>query len=180
MSRIAVLIENDFEDSEYSKPAEAFKAASNELIHVGLKKGETVKGEKNDTPVKIDESVQEISARQFDALFIPGGYSPDRLRAHEEAVSFVKDFMYSGKPVFAICHAPQLLITARVIEGRRATGWKSIVQDIKNAGGIYKDEPLVEDGNLITSRHPGDLPFFIEACLKKLTTPADMSFITEA
>jgi protease I len=168
MSRIAILIDQDFEDSEYSQPAEAFRNAGHEIVHLGLTKGEEVRGKKNQTPVKIDEALQDIYHRDFDALLIPGGYSPDRLRAHQEAVDFVQAFVNSGKPVFAICHGPQLLITARVIEGRKVTGWKSIVQDIKNASGIYSDQAVVEDRNLVTSRHPGDIPLFIEACLRKL------------
>jgi protease I len=130
MAIIAVIIDDLFEDSEYKKPAEAFKKAGHELI--------------------------------------PGGYSPDRLRANENAVSLVRDFVKSTKPVFSICHAPQILITAQVLEGRKIIGWKSIVQDIKNAGAEFIDKEVVEDGSLISSRHPGDLPAFIKASLKKL------------
>jgi len=83
-------------------------------------------------------------------------------------MQFTKEFVESGKPVFAICHAPQLLITADVIRGRTITGWKSVIQDIKNAGAEFIDREVVEDGNLVSSRSPGDLPAFIEACLKKL------------
>ncbi len=90
------------------------------------------------------------------------------LRGYKNAVQFIKTFFHTGKPVFAICHAPQLLITAQVIEGRRVTGWKSIVQDIKNAGAEYVNEEVVEDGNLISSRGPPDIPAFIKASLKRL------------
>jgi len=118
--------------------------------------------------VAVDESVKDASVHGFDALLIPGGYSPDKLRADENAVRFAGDFVRSGKPVFAICHAPQILISADVIRGRRITGWKSIVQDIKNAGAEFLDQDVVEDGNLISSRHPGDIPVFVEATLKRL------------
>jgi protease I len=91
------------------------------------------------------------------------------LRANADAVRFAKEFVESGKPVFAICHAPQLLITAQVLQGRRITGWKSIVQDIKNAGAEFIDAEVVEDGNLISSRSPQDIPAFIRASLKRLT-----------
>jgi protease I len=168
MSRVAVIIANLFEDSEYTEPAKAFQGAGHELIHLGLRAGETVKGKKKDTPVKIDRAVHEVSVDDFDALLIPGGYSPDQLRADDKAVAFVRDFFRSGKPVFAICHAAQLLITADVIRGRKVTGWKSIVQDIKNAGAHFEDVEVVEDGNLVSSRHPGDLPAFIEASLRYL------------
>jgi protease I len=168
MSTIAVIITDMFEDSEYSEPAAAFKNAGHKLVHIGLKAGETVKGKNRGTRVKTDKAVKEVSVDEFDALLIPGGYSPDKLRVDEDAVRFAKQFVESGKPVFAICHAPQLLITADVIRGRTITGWKSIIQDIKNAGAEFIDREVVEDGNLVSSRSPGDLPAFIEACLKKL------------
>jgi len=168
MSKVAVMITHMFEDSEYARPAEAFKKAGHELVHVGLKRGETVKGLKKGTPVKVDKIPKDIRVGDFDALLIPGGYSPDLLRAHEDAVQFVRDFVQSGKPVCLICHAPQLLITAQVLRGRKVTGWKSIIQDIKNAGAEFIDKEVVEDGNLISSRSPADLPAFIRACSKKL------------
>jgi protease I len=168
MSHIAVIITDMFEDSEYTEPAKAFEKAGHTLTHVGLEAGSTVTGKKDGTPVKIDASVGNVSAGDFDALLIPGGYSPDKLRVDESAVAFAKDFMESGKPVFAICHAGQLLITADVIRGRKMTGWKSIVQDIKNAGAEFLDQEVVEDNNLVSSRHPGDLPAFIDASLKHL------------
>jgi protease I len=171
MSTIAVIITDMFEDREYLEPAHAFKNAGHELIHVGLKAKATVKGEKKGTPVNIDKAVKDVSVAEFDALLIPGGYSPDKLRADEDAVGFTRDFVNSGKPVFAICHAPQLLITAQVLAGRKVTGWKSVIQDIKNAGAQFVDHEVVEDGNLISSRSPADLPAFIKASLSKLPRP---------
>jgi len=168
MKKIVVLIEDMFEDVEYAKPAAAFIKAGHKLVHVGFQKGKTVTGKKGETTVCIDKSIREVTIDDFDALFIPGGYSPDRLRVDPSVVRFVKEFVESGKPVFAICHAPQLLITAQVLQGRTVTGWKSIIQDIKNAGATYIDEEVVEDRNLITSRGPGDIPAFIKASLKKL------------
>jgi len=168
MSNIAVIITDMFEDSEYSEPARAFKEAGDTIVHIGLKAGETVKGKKQGTPVKIDKAVKDVSVKEFDALLIPGGYSPDKLRVDEDAVRFTREFVQSGKPVFAICHAPQLLITADVLRGRRITGWKSVIQDIKNAGAEFIDSEVVVDDNLVSSRSPGDLPAFIEASLKKL------------
>jgi protease I len=168
MATIAVIITDMFEDSEYSKPAEAFKQAGHSLVHIGLQKGQTVKGVKQGTPAMVDQAVEGAAVADFDALLIPGGYSPDRLRANADAVRFTKDFVESGKPVFAICHAPQLLITAQVLKGRRITGWRSVIQDIKNAGAEFIDAEVVEDGNLISSRSPQDIPAFIRASLKKL------------
>jgi len=168
VSTIAVIITDLFEGSEYSEPAAAFKEAGHTLVHIGLEAGQTVTGKKQATPVTIDKGVKDVSADEFDALLIPGGYSPDKLRVDEDAVRFAKEFVESGKPVFAICHAPQLLITADVIRGRKMTGWKSVIQDIKNAGAEFIDQEVVEDGNLVSSRSPADLPAFIEVCLKRL------------
>lgn len=167
MSRIGVLIDDMFEDSEYGEPAKAFEKAGHELIHIGIKEG-IVKGEKSGMEVKIDKAVNEISANDFDAIFIPGGYSPDRLRSNDEVVSFVKKFAAIDKPVFFICHGAQLLITADLLKGRKVTGWKSIRQDIKNAGAEYLDREVVVDGNFISSRYPADIPAFIKASLNKL------------
>ena len=168
MSRIAVIIDDMFEDVEYSRPATAFKKAGHELIHVGLTEGKTIAGKKQGTTVTIDMAAEDASPDDFDALLIPGGYSPDKLRAHEAPVAFVRAFVETGKPVFFICHGAQLLITARVAEGRAMTGWTSIVQDIKNAGATYRDTSVVVDGNFVSSRHPGDLDDFIKASLDKL------------
>jgi protease I len=168
MSKIAVVITNMFEDVEYTKPAETFKKAGHELVHIGLKAGETVKGKKEGTPVKVDKTAKEVKVADFDALLIPGGYSPDKLRVDEHVVRFVKEFVESGKPVCSICHAPQLLINAQVLRGRKITGWKSLVQDIKNAGAEFIDKEVVIDGNLISSRSPADIPAFIKACSERL------------
>ncbi len=168
MSRIAVLITDMFEDVEYTEPAGAFREAGHDLVHVGLDAGETVHGKKEQTPVTIDRAASDVSPDDFDALFIPGGYSPDKLRAHDAPVEFVRRFVESGKPVLSICHAPQLLITAQVLEGRKIAGWKSVAQDIRNAGAEYVDREVVVDGNIVSSRQPGDIPAFIEASLAKL------------
>ena len=168
MSKIAVIIDDMFEDVEYTRPAEAFKKEGHELVHVGLNEGKEVTGKKKGTKVRIDKSVDDVSPDQFDALLIPGGYSPDKLRAHPNAVTFTREFMDSGKPIFSICHGPQLLISADRIKGRKLTGWRSIVQDIKNAGALYEDKELVVDRNLISSRQPSDIPAFIRAALDRL------------
>jgi protease I len=166
--KIAAILTNLFEDSEYTQPAAAFKEKGHEIITIGLEAGETVKGKKEKTKVQIEKSVRDVKVKDFDALLIPGGYSPDQLRTDDDAVRFTADFVNSGKPVFAICHAGQLLITAQVLKGRKFTGYKSIVQDIKNAGAEFLDREVVVDGNLVSSRHPGDLPAFIREALKQL------------
>lgn len=168
MSHIAVIITDLFEDSEYTEPAKAFREAGHTLVHVGFKAGATVRGKKEETPVMIDKAVQDVAVGDFDALLIPGGYSPDKLRVDEDAVRFAGDFVRSGKPVFSICHAPQLLITADVLRGRTLTGYTSIVRDIINAGANFIDQEVVEDGGLVSSRNPDDLPAFIDAALRRL------------
>ncbi len=169
---IAVLIDDFYEDSEYAEPAKAFREAGYELVHLGLTKGATVKGKQGNSVAVIDEQVERAEIDDFDALLIPGGYSPDHLRGEAAPVEFVKRFMQSGKPVFAICHAPQLLITADLLRGRKVTGWKSIAQDIRNAGATFVDQEIVRDGNLISSRGPKDIPAFIRACLETLKETA--------
>ena len=169
MSRkIAVILDELFEDDEYAKPVEAFKKAGHGVEIIGLKKGKKVKGKRGRVEAIIEKSVDEAEPERYDALLIPGGYSPDKLRAHENAVNFVREFFNRNKPIFAICHGPQLLISADALKGRKVTGWKSIRKDIENAGAVFIDKSVVIDGNLITSRHPGDIPYFIKACLKKL------------
>lgn len=168
MSKIAVLLDDWFEDVEYFKPVGAFSVAGHNIINVGLRTGKIVEGKKEKKKVDIDRSVDEVNVDDFDALFIPGGYSPDKLRAHKEPVEFVKKFVESKKPVFFICHGAQLLITADVLKNRNVTGWKSISKDIQNAGANFIDKEVVEDGNLISSRSPRDLTSFIDKSLKKL------------
>ncbi|MGZ7049197.1 MAG: type 1 glutamine amidotransferase domain-containing protein [Methanobacterium sp.] len=168
MSKIGVLIGPKFEDVEYNEPAKAFKEQGHELTHIGFKEGQTVDGKQGKSKVKIDKSASDVSVDNFDAIFIPGGCSPDKLREDPNVVKFTKEFVESMKPVFAICHAPQLFITAKVIEGRNVAGWKSIVVDIENAGGNFVDKEVVQDDNIITSRGPDDIPAFIDASINKL------------
>ncbi len=172
MAKIAVIVTDMFEDSEYWKPVKAFRDAGHTVINVGFLKGYEAKGKTEHTKVVIDRALKDSTADEFDALFIPGGFSPDMLRIDEEAVRFVREFMEDSRPVMAICHGPQLLITARTLIGRKVTGFRSIIQDIKNAGAEFIDAPVVEDGNLISSRDPRDIPDFIRASLKLLQNGA--------
>lgn len=167
--KIAVLVTNDFEDSEYTEPVQSFKEKGYEITTIEMEAGKTVKGKKGDSEVVIDKSIDDCSQADFDALFIPGGYSPDNLRADERFVQFTKAFMDAKKPVFAICHGPQLLISAESLEGRDVTGYKSIHVDLKNAGGnLHDKEVVVCQNQLVTSRTPQDLPAFIRESLNLL------------
>lgn len=168
MSKIAVLVTDLFEDVEYTEPAKAYKEAGHELTVIESEKGKTVSG-KHGHEVSVDAGIDQVSPEDFDALFIPGGFSPDQLRADDRFVAFAKKFMDDRKPVFAICHGPQLLITAETLKGRDVTGYKSIQVDIKNAGANLHDKEVVVCGNqLVTSRQPDDIPAFVRESLKLL------------
>ncbi|TFE01221.1 type 1 glutamine amidotransferase domain-containing protein [Jeotgalibacillus sp. R-1-5s-1] len=169
MAKIATLMTNQFEDVEYTQPAEAFGKEGHEVVTIEKEAGKSVTGKQGDATVTIDQSIDDVSPSDFDALFIPGGFSPDLLREDERFVSFAKSFMDDKKPVFTICHGPQLLITAKSLEGRTATGYKSIKVDMEYAGVNYKDEEVVVCGNqLVTSRQPDDIPAFIRESLNLL------------
>ncbi|WP_077701762.1 type 1 glutamine amidotransferase domain-containing protein [Virgibacillus dokdonensis] len=159
--RIATVITDMFEDVEYTDPAKAFQDAGHEVVTIEKEKGKQVTGKNNQVTVTIDYGIDDVNPSDFDALFIPGGFSPDMLRADERFVTFAKHFMDEKKPVFAICHGPQLLITAKTLEGRKATGFTSIQVDMEYAGAKVVDEEVVVCQNqLVTSRQPDDIPAF--------------------
>ncbi|TFD99617.1 type 1 glutamine amidotransferase domain-containing protein [Jeotgalibacillus salarius] len=167
MAKIATLITDQFEDVEYTDPAEAFKKEGHEVVTIEKEAGNSVTGKQGEATVTIDQSIDNANPSDFDALFIPGGFSPDLLRGDERFVKFAKAFMDDKKPVLTICHGPQLLITAKSLEGRKATGFKSIKVDMEYAGAEYHDKEVVVCGNqLVTSRTPDDLPAFIRESLK--------------
>ncbi|MYL69221.1 DJ-1/PfpI/YhbO family deglycase/protease [Halobacillus litoralis] len=169
MSKIACVMTSMFEDVEYTQPAEAFSNEGHEVTTIEWEVGKEVEGKQGEASVKIDTSIDDVKPEDFDALFIPGGFSPDILRGDEKFVSFAKHFMDEKKPVFAICHGPQLLITAKTLEGRTATGFKSISVDMEYAGVNYQDkEVVVCQDQLVTSRQPDDIPAFNREALKLL------------
>ncbi|NHN57312.1 type 1 glutamine amidotransferase [Calidifontibacter sp. DB0510] len=151
---------------ELTEPWKAVKDAGYDPILLSTKTGEVQTFDhldKSETQ-KVDGQVSGASVDDFAALVLPGGVAnPDALRMDKDAVSFVRDFVASGKPVAAICHAPWTLIEADVVRGKQLTSWPSLQTDIRNAGGDWVDEEVVVDGNLITSRHPDDLPAFNKA-----------------
>ncbi|AYE53362.1 type 1 glutamine amidotransferase (plasmid) [Priestia megaterium NCT-2] len=165
--KIATLITNLFEDVEYTEPAQAFKEAGHEIITIDKQSGNEVTGKKG-TIVKIDKSIDEVHPADFDALLIPGGFSPDLLREDDRFGEFAKVFIQDEKPVFAICHGPQVLIDTDLLKGVDITGYKSIRNDLKNAGANYKDEEVVINKNIVTSREPKDIPAFNRESLKLL------------
>jgi len=168
MSKIAMLVGPGYEDSEFQVPYERLREAGHEVVVLGLERGSIVAGKGGKSKVEIEHTVDEVATDAFDALVIPGGHGPDRLRIDTPVVEFVRTFHALGRPVAAICHGPQLLIEADLVKGRKMTSWPSVRKDLENAGAQWVDRELVEDANFITSRKPDDLPAFCDAILKRL------------
>ena len=173
MTTIAFLTSAEgIERAELVEPWQAVTDAGHDAVLLSPETGEVQLFEhldKADTR-PVDKAVGEASIDDYAALVLPGGVAnPDALRLDEAAVAFIRDFVASGKPVAAICHAPWTLIETGVLEGRTLTSWPSLQTDIRNAGGTWVDEKVVADGNLITSRNPGDIPAFNNALLEAVT-----------
>ena len=167
--RVAMLVEQEFEDREVTGPLDALRGAGATVVLVGPTAGAQFTGKRGEATVTSDAAAGGARMRDFDALVIPGGHAPDRMRMRHAMVDLARDAMEAGKPVAAICHGPQVLISANALRGRTLTCWPSIAIDVKNAGGLYVDKPVVVDGNLITSRKPDDVPAFREALIRALT-----------
>ena len=170
--RIAFLTASEgVEEVELTKPWQAVVDAGHTAELLSLDEGEVQLFQHLDksTTQRVDRRVGDVAVADYDARVLPGGgANPDALRADETAVSFVRDFVDSGKPVAAICHAPWTLVEADRVQGRRITSWPSLQTDVRNAGGEWVDEEVVVDGNLITSRKPDDLPAFSKTLLDAL------------
>jgi len=167
--RVAMLVEEGFEDRELTGPLDALRDAGATVTIVGPTAGAEFRGKRGQAVVTSDVAAGAVRITDFDALVIPGGYAPDKMRMRHAMVDLARDAMEAGKPVAAICHGPQLLISADVLRGRTLTCWPSIAVDVKNAGGLYVDKPVVEDGTLITSRKPDDVPMFSDAIIRALS-----------
>jgi protease I len=161
-ARILIIAADGFEDSELLEPRRILKEAGADVTLVSLEEGE-IEGD-NGAKVGVDAVLSSLDTGGFDALLLPGGTkNPDKLRMEEGVVSMIRGFVDAGKPVAAICHAPWLLIEADVVRGRTVTGWPSIRTDLRNAGGNVVDQEVAQDGNLVTSRKPEDIPAFTKA-----------------
>jgi protease I len=167
--RVAMLVEDEFEDRELTGPLEALRAAGATVTIIGPTAGAQFTGKRGEAIVTSDVSAGSAHMKDFDALVIPGGHAPDKMRMRHAMVDLARDAMEANKPVAAICHGPSLLISANSLKGRTLTCWPSIAIDVKNAGGRYVDKPVVEDGNLITSRKPDDVPVFSDAIIRALS-----------
>ena len=169
--RVAFLATDMFEQVELTEPWKAVERAGGEPELVSIESGE-IQGfdhyDKADN-FKVDRTVEEVSASDYDALVLPGGVgNPDRLRADENAVRFVTEFFEQGMPVAAICHAPWTLVEAGVVRGRTLTSYPSIQTDVRNAGGNWVDREVVVDEGLVTSRSPDDLPAFCAKLVEEI------------
>jgi len=167
--QVAILIENGFEDYEFQVPYKALKLTTGtEVTVLGSQRNEVYQGKQGKVSIRSDGTTTEARPDTFDAVIIPGGMAPDTMRNNPNTVRFVQEAMAQGKLIAAVCHGPQVLINGDLLRGKNATGFISIRQDMINAGASYADEPLVVDGNLITSRQPGDLAIFTTAILNRL------------
>jgi protease I len=166
--RVAILVEQDFEDAELTQPLKAMKEAGAQIFVVGSGSQSSYHGKRGKATVKADIDADKVRAEDFDAIIVPGGYAPDKMRLHQPMIDLVKKAYDLGKVIAAVCHGPQLLISAGIVNGKHVTSWPSVAIDLKNAGAIWVDEPLVKDGNIITSRRPSDLPVFNSAIIQAL------------
>lgn len=168
--KVAILVADGFEQVEMTKPREALQEAGADAKIVSVRSGQVFgmnHAEKGDK-FYVDLTLDEASPEKFDALLIPGGLlNPDTLRANEDALEFVRHFFNEGKPVAAICHGPQVLISAGLVRGRTMTSWPAIKADMRNAGAHWVDEEVVIDNGLVSSRKPEDIPAFNEKMIEE-------------
>ncbi|MCB2190943.1 MAG: type 1 glutamine amidotransferase [Deltaproteobacteria bacterium] len=159
---IAILTEDLFNEFEFIYPFYRLQEAGAAVTVVGSGGGMTYRA-KSGLAIVSDKGSGEVSAGDFDGLVIPGGYAPDHMRRHKATVDLVRDIFTAGKPVGAICHAGWMLASAEVLEGKRCTSFFAIKDDLVHAGALWEDAEVVQDGNLVTSRTPDDLPAFMKA-----------------
>lgn len=160
-----IITDEQFEDSELFVPKESLEKAGFQVEVATPDKGHQYHGKHGGTLI-ANLTLRDVDAGNYNLLVIPGGKAPDSLRRDQHALRISRDFFKADKPVAAICHGPQVLVSARLLEGRRATCYKSVAQELKDNGALYEDSNVVVDGKLVTSREPGDLPDFVREMLK--------------
>jgi protease I len=177
--KIAILATDGFEQSELTEPKQNLESAGAKVEVLSIHEGKIKGWNKTDwgSTVKVDHLVRDAKPADYDALVLPGGVmNPDNLRMNKPAVSFVREFAQSGKPVAAICHGPLTLIEAGVVKGHTMTSYPSIHTDLTNAGANWVDQDVVTDANFITSRKPEDIPAFSRAITQTIVQhPASMA-----
>ena len=165
--KILILGDDNFRDEELVYPYYRMREAGFEVTVAGINSKKEVKG-KFGIPVAVDKDVSRCRAKDFDAVIVPGGFAPDKLRMSKDVLRIVKEMHDAGKVVAAICHAGWVIASAGVVKGKTVTSYEAIKDDMVNAGANWVDKEVVVDGNLITSRKPEDLPAFCREILKKL------------
>ena len=165
--RVAILVEDLYQDQEVWYPYYRLKEAGAEVLVVGTGSKKEYKG-KFGYPITADATAEQVSAGDIDAVIVPGGYAPDLLRRYPAVIRLVKEAHSNGKVIGAICHAGWVLCSADVLRGKTATCFSAIKDDVENAGATYVDREVVRDGNLITSRKPDDLPAFMRTIIEAL------------
>ena len=161
-----IISADNFEDTELLVPYYRLKEEGLDVDIASIRKG-GIKG-KHGYEVEATKSLDEINPEDYDILVLPGGRSPETVRKEKKALEIARHFFESNKPVSAICHGPQILVSAGLLRGRRATCYKSVAEELKEAGGLYEDKEVVIDGNLVTSRQPSDLPAFLRETIRHL------------
>jgi protease I len=164
--RALIVSADNFEDTELLVPFYRLKEEGIEVDVASLQKG-TIKG-KHGYEVTVDKTLDEVNVEDYDTLVLPGGKAPEIVRKQPKAVAIAKYFFEKNKPVSAICHGPQTLITAGLLKGRHATCYRTVAEEMRGSGAVYEDKEVVVDGNLVTSRQPSDLPAFMREMLKML------------
>ncbi len=157
---------DDFEDTELLVPYYRLKEEGIQVDLASINKGR-IKG-KHGYEVEVDKTLKEVKPEEYDILVLPGGKAPETVRKEKKAIEIARHFFEKNKPVSAICHGPQTLISAGVLKGRHATCYKSVALEMKDAGALYEDKEVLVDGNLVTSRQPSDLPAFLRETMKIL------------
>jgi protease I len=165
--RVALLIEDEYQILEGWYPLLRLQAAGAEVKVIGSGRKNSFES-KEHYPMEADLSAEDARPEDFDAVVVPGGFAPDNMRLHQSMIDLVRDIYESGKLTASICHGGWMLVSAGALKGRNATGYAPIRHDVENAGGTWVDEAVVEDGNVITSRTPPDLPVFVEALIDYL------------
>lgn len=164
--RALIISADNFEDTELLVPLYRLQEEGVQVDIASLKKG-SIKG-KHGYVVDANKTIKEVEPEDYDMLILPGGKAPEVIRKDKDAVEIAKHFFQKNKPVSAICHGPQTLITAGLMNGRHATCYKSVAQEMKDAGAVYEDKEVVVDGKLVTSRQPSDLPAFMRETMRLL------------
>jgi protease I len=167
VEKVLIMVDNGVEDVEFLYPYYRFQEEGYIVDVVASKANEIYKG-KHGIPMKSNLSPKDVRIEDYDALIVPGGSAPDRMRINEGLVDIVKEAYEKGKVIAAVCHGPQMLIEADVLKGKKATCWKSVKKDLQNSGATYVDKEVVVDGNIVTSRFPPDLPKFCKETIKLL------------